>query len=186
MLHKRFDRRMDRTRHRLLGVFSDLVRKRHYESITVRDIATGANVSRSTFYEHFSGKDGLLASSITGLCAVLADSLICDDLDRLTGVLEHFRENRALARDILNGPTHVKAGAVLTRQIEIRLQANARKHRGPLLLPTRLAATQLSAMILAPITAWLHAEYRLGSEVLALGLRRTCSAALQALYVRPR
>ncbi|MBV8806860.1 MAG: TetR/AcrR family transcriptional regulator [Sinobacteraceae bacterium] len=182
------------TRHRLRAAFSELVLKHPYESLTVRDIARGANVSRSTFYEHFSGKDGLLASGLTGLFAVLADICVIDvrpaqeieGTSRLIRLLEHFQDNRRLAREVLAGPARLKASAVLIRLIEARLKARARNRPGQLLLPSRLVATQLAGMILAPLTAWLNGECRCNSEALALGLRRACVAALQSLCVRSR
>ena len=54
------DRRSARTREALLHVFLDLLFERGYEALSVRDIAARANVGRSTFYEHFAGKDALL------------------------------------------------------------------------------------------------------------------------------
>ena len=184
--HRDRDVRSRGTKHRLRAAFSELVLKRPYESITVREIATGANVSRSTFYEHFSDKDGLLASSLTGFFAVLADICVSDASSRLIGVLEHFQDNRALARELLMGPARPRASALLIRQIETRLKANGHSRTGALLLPTRLAATQLAGMILGPLTAWLNGECRCSSETLALGLRRACLAALQSLSVRLR
>jgi AcrR family transcriptional regulator len=182
MKAERSDLRMERTRRRLLGAFSNLVLRQHYESITVREIVAHARVSRSTFYEHFSGKDGLLASSLGGLFGVLAEAAVCGDAARLPLVLEHFRENAALARELLNGPAHHKVSGMLIRQIETRLRAHSRGRRASLLLPLRLSATQLAGMILATLIAWLQGDTRCDSAKLALGLRRTCNAALQALY----
>jgi len=172
----------ERTRRRLVSAFSDLVLKHHYESVTVREIVAHARVSRSTFYEHFSSKDGLLASSLGSLFSVLAETAVCGDTARLPFILDHFRENAALTRELLTGPASHKVSGVLIRQIETRLKAHGRGRRAPLLLPLRLSATQLAGMILTPLIAWVKGDTRCDSTKLALALRRTCSAALQALY----
>ncbi len=184
MKAERSDLRLQRTRGRLLKAFADLALKQPYESITVRGIVAHAKVSRSTFYEHFSDKDALLASAVGGFFGVLAETAVCGDASRLPFVLDHFRENSALARELLTGPAHYKMSSVLTRQIETRLKAFSRGRRAPLLLPLRLSATQLAGIILATIIAWLKCETRCDSAKLALGLRRTCKAALAALYAR--
>jgi AcrR family transcriptional regulator len=178
--------RTDKTRRKLLGAFTDLVLSRHYESITVRDIVAAAQVSRSTFYEHFSGKDNLLASSLSGLFGVLADTVVRDDPSRLKSALDHFQANGALARELLNGAACHKVSEVLIRQIGIRLRAHGRKAPGRLLLPARLAAAQLAGMILATVGNWVTGGARCDSATLALALRRACGAALGAMYVRAR
>jgi AcrR family transcriptional regulator len=140
---------------------ADLVRRRHYATITVRDIVRSADVSRSTFYEHFSGKDSLLASGITGLFSVLADTVVSDDTSRLEFVLTHFSENRVLAREIVTGPAQVRIATLLVSQMHARLKAGSRKRPGPLMLPTRLIATQLAGMILATLKEWLQRRVRM-------------------------
>jgi len=166
----------------LLGAFSELARHHRYESITVRDIVATAEVSRSTFYEHFSGKDNLLASSIGGMFGVLADMVVRDDISRLTSLLDHFRDYGALTRELLNGSVSHKVRAVLARQIGTRLKAQGRGNPRRLLLPPRLAATQLAGMILATVAGWLNGEGRCDSATLARGLRRACEGTLAALY----
>jgi AcrR family transcriptional regulator len=186
MKAERSDLRTKRTRARLLAAFSGLALEHPYESITVRRIVTRAHVSRSTFYEHFAGKDGLLERSLSGLFGVLADAAVSGDVSRLPFVLEHFRENAALARELLGGlPSHTVSG-MLVRQIETRLKANCRGRRAPLLLPLRLSATQLAGIILTTLVAWVRGESRCDSARLARGLGRTCGAALESLYAGRR
>jgi len=56
------DRRITNTKNKLHGALLDLTTKQKYESISVKDITTKANVGRSTFYSHFEQKDELLLS----------------------------------------------------------------------------------------------------------------------------
>lgn len=56
------DRRIQRTRDLLQKALMDLMRQRGYEAITIQDIADRANVSRTTFYVHYTSKDDLFMS----------------------------------------------------------------------------------------------------------------------------
>jgi len=166
----------------LLNAFRALVLENRFELVSVGDIASRAHVSRSTLYEHFAGKDGLLASSIATPFAVLADALRVEhDTSKLVILLEHFWRNRPLARAIFLGPVRRKTVAVLVGLIESRLRADGLARRGAMILPTRLASVQLAELLLAPVTAWLLGESRCTSAVLAVSLHRVAGAALHAM-----
>jgi AcrR family transcriptional regulator len=176
------DRRVERTRSALLNAFRALLLENRFELVSVGDIAWRARVSRSTLYEHFAGKDALLASSIATPFAVLADALrVGHDTSKLVILLEHFWQNRPLARAIFLGPVRRKTVPVLVGLIEARLRADGLARRGALILPVRLASVQLAEMLLAPVIAWLLGESRCTSAVLAAALHRTAGAALHAL-----
>jgi AcrR family transcriptional regulator len=170
----------------LLQAFRDLVLAQPYDCISVADIALRAGVGRSTLYEHFAGKDALLAGSIAAPFSVLADTLRGRSNDaRLAALLEHFWANRPLARAIFLGPVRRKTIAVLVGQIEQVIQERGLDRRGALLLPVRLAAVQLAEILLAPVIAWLLGESRCTPEVLAAALHRVSAAALTALKSAP-
>ncbi len=172
------DARVRRTRQRLLAAFSELLLTRPYDEITVQLVAARAGVARSSLYEHFRGKRGLLALSLAGPLTVLADALgEADNTDALTALLRHFWDNRALARSLFTGAMRAHAVAVLVRLIEERL----RGERTALRLPRRLAAIQLAEALFAPTAAWLACECRCGVPQLARGLRRTARSLRGAL-----
>jgi AcrR family transcriptional regulator len=176
------DRRVERTRSALLMAFRALVLENPFELVSVGDIALRARVSRSTLYEHFAGKDALLATSIATPFAVIADVLRVEhDSSKLVILLDHFWENRPLARAIFLGPVRRKTVAVLVGLIEARLRVEGLARRGALILPMRLASVQLAEMLLAPVIAWLLGESRCTSAVLAAALHRAAGAALHAL-----
>src|SRR5882762_8220495 len=54
-----FDRRVARTRKALQHALLALMLKKGYDAITVEEICAEADVGRSTFYAHFTGKDDL-------------------------------------------------------------------------------------------------------------------------------
>src|SRR4249919_346456 len=70
------DRRVARTRQALLQAFVALMFERNYRTISVADIAQRADVGRSTFYEHFGGKDEILLKSMEWMFATLADCVL--------------------------------------------------------------------------------------------------------------
>jgi AcrR family transcriptional regulator len=178
----RADLRTDRTRSALLAAFRELILAEQFEDISVADIAARAGVSRSTLYQHFAGKDGLLAGSIAAPFSVLADTLRPGhDLSKLVILLEHFWGNRRLARAIFLGPIRRKTVAVLVGLIEKQMRAAGLSRRGVLILPMRLAAVQLAETLLAPVIAWLLGESRCTAAVLAASLHRVAAAALAAM-----
>jgi AcrR family transcriptional regulator len=175
------DRRVERTRKVVLEAFFGLLQEARYDDITVADIVARAGVSRSAFYARFAGKDALLATSIAGPFAVLANTLRVDDLTRLADLLDHFAANRALARTVFQEPIRRRIAAVLSSEVERLLDEGGAWKHGPLIMPCRLAAIQLAEMLLAPVAAWLAGEARCSSETLAFALRRVGTAALEAM-----
>lgn len=65
------DRRVLRTRATLHDAMISLMLEKGYEAITTKDIVDRANVGRSTFYAHYTGKDHLFRSGFEGLRAHL-------------------------------------------------------------------------------------------------------------------
>jgi AcrR family transcriptional regulator len=179
------DKRAQKTRHALLSAFFDLVMEKHrYDEITIGDILARSGVGRSTFYEHFASKDGLLASSLAGPFSILADTIReRDNTEHLTRLLEHFWGNRAMARGTFVGAVRRKTMPVLVELIEERLKIDGAGKLSALIVPVRLAAIQLAEGLLAPTTAWLLGEVQCSPEALALALRRTSRATLSALEV---
>jgi AcrR family transcriptional regulator len=171
------DARVRRTRERLLAAFAELLLAHPYEQITVQRVALRAGVARSSLYEHFRGKRGLLAVSLAGPLAVLADTVgEADNTHALSALLRHFWDNRARARGLFTGEMRAAAVAVLVKLIEERL----RRERAVLGLPRRLAAIQLAEALFAPLAAWLTAACACSVPQLARGLRHAAQALLKA------
>jgi AcrR family transcriptional regulator len=176
------EKRSVHTRDLLLIAFRDLIMDKPYDELTVADIAGRAHVGRSTFYEHFPGKDGLLAASIAAPFSTLADTVgVNDNLPQLVELLEHFWAQRRLARELLVGAIRERSVRVLVGQIERRLRIELAGRKSVLILPTRLVAVQMAEMLLAPIVAWLIGESRCNAATLAVALRRSTVAYLAAM-----
>ena len=65
------DRRQERTRETLRTALIVLILRKGYDAITIQDIIDQANVGRSTFYAHYTGKDDLFRQGFTQLRASL-------------------------------------------------------------------------------------------------------------------
>lgn len=105
------DRRVIRTRGLLQHALISLILEKDYETITVEDICTAANVGRSTFYAHYTSKDDLkrrgLEEHLRALLAApkMQTATVGGTHDhRLSfslALLQHAREHRALYRALV-------------------------------------------------------------------------------------
>lgn len=173
------DPRRRRTRQDLLAAFFSLVLNRRYHEIRVADVLSRSGVSRSTFYEHFRNKDELLSASLEDPFRILA-SLVRPDTDavRVQAILEHFWENRALARSLFQGAALRVVRRTLVTHVEAMLD---RDQRSRLRIPVRLAACSLADGMFSPIIAWLSGEAKCGAQELAVALQFSTAASARAL-----
>lgn len=171
------DARAARSRAALVAAFLRLVLRQRYAAITVDRLVADAGVARSTFYEHFRGKDELLAASLHAPFRPLADAIDPDASPAaLESILRHFWDNRALAPGVFAGATGRRASAVLATMVEERLRGG-----GPLAVAPRLLALQVASMQLAAIMAWLEGRVPGDARELALAIARASAGAVAAL-----
>lgn len=175
------DPRSRKTRADLLRAFFALALSRRYHEIRITDVLLASGVAKSTFYEHFSGKDALLSASMEGPLGVLA-GLVDDSRDvvEVAAILAHFHENGTLARSLFQGPAARVVREALVAEVEARLRP---AQRARLRLPPRLAAHALAEGLLAPVIAWLRGEAACNAAVLASGLAACIAGMRDALLV---
>jgi AcrR family transcriptional regulator len=176
------DRRVERTRQALLDALRDLLFERGYDGFVVRDIVERANVGRSTFYEHFEGKDEIFRESLAGPVEALAAST-CEPggLERLEAILLHFAENRRLTGRMLGGSGRRLMSQVLSEHIAVYLTSQLQSERRNLTIPLRLAADHLADAQLGLIASWLANETPCDATTLARALRASTAASIAAL-----
>lgn len=152
------DPRAQRTRSALFGAFKTLVLERPYDQLRVEDILVRAAISRSTFYQHFEGKDDLLTQSMTPLLRVLASPV--GNPDRQLGpVLDHFWQNRRFAEAILTGPAGVSVTDHLARLHQQTPRAAGKiQPRTERRLASRAAAHAQIGILLDWLTGRVHAD----------------------------
>lgn len=176
------DRRVARTRAALRSAFNSLFFERGYDGFGVADIASKADVGRSTFYEHYADKQALLSETVAPLLAPLAEAGVTPAVDpKLSWVIEHFWENRRRAQTMIGGGAWVAMTRLLASMIETRLTQSARPRRNRPALPPHLAASLLARAQMGLIEEWIMGHKRCSSEVLAKALHATTRAAEAAL-----
>ena len=89
---KKTDARVRRTRDALGDALVALMQEKPFDTITVQDVLDRANVSRSTFYSHYSDKDDLLMSDAEEFFEMISMALSQHDdkSDRVFPVQEFF------------------------------------------------------------------------------------------------
>jgi AcrR family transcriptional regulator len=171
--------RLTKSKRSLILAFNRLVLQRSYLEIHVADIISEADVSRSTFYEHFRNKDDVLRHSLVHVLGPLANAGFDNGHpDDIKFVLQHFRDFQSFARIYLAAPvSHVLAN-LLREMVEAKLCALPLNPVGG--LPVQLVAAQISGSTLGMIKAWLDNEVCVDSMLVAAQIHRA-ARALQML-----
>jgi AcrR family transcriptional regulator len=112
MASGRIDRRVARTRAMLQKAHLSLILERGYDAVTVDDICEAADVGRSTFYGHYSGKDDLKLRGLDELRRELSAHRAepangsdgpCSRFGFTLPMFEHARERIDLYRALAGG-----------------------------------------------------------------------------------
>lgn len=153
------DRRAVRTRATLQHTLLGLTRSKGYEAITVRDICVAANVGRSTFYAHFSGKDDLKRSSLDHLRRDIRERQGSQPLGFGLELFEHARAYRdvykAMGRGrgralVLNGIRKIVSDAIRRDVFETTGELSDRG------IPREIAIHFLVGAYMSALTWWLE------------------------------
>ena len=170
----KLDRRATRTREACLGAFVELLLTRGYEEISVSDVILAANIGRSTFYDHYTGKEDLLRACLGVPFAVLSASVLPGaDRAALAHTTAHFLDQRRVVRALLTGQTR----AILVRGLAEMIAP----HLPALTLPTDLAAAQLAEGQLGLLHHWLTGRDAVKPEQIADALIATTRASIDAI-----
>lgn len=153
-------------RRSIIEAFNRLVLARRDPRPPIAEVLDAAGVAKSTFYEHFDGRDGLLIESLKPPLSIIADAAAgVGDPERLQAILEHFGEQRRAVADLLCGPLtprFVRALAALIRERTDLLSANA--------------ALQLADMQIGYIRLWVTREAPSTARDLAATMIKSAAA----------
>jgi AcrR family transcriptional regulator len=175
-----FRKRSERTRRQIMSAFTGLVFAEGFENVSVLEVVASANVARSTFYEHFSGKEDVLRACMSRLFAVIADCVPSDtEPGELNRVLDHLWENRRLTDAFFSGAPRVILARALGETIEAHLRDMNQGE--PLALPYRLSAIHLAEAQLALVENWLRGRAYCETADLAQALHKSSRASALAL-----
>jgi AcrR family transcriptional regulator len=151
----------------IVEAFSRLVLAHRTPRPPVADLLEEAGVARSTFYEHFDGRDAVLIEAFEGPLAILADAAAFGGNEpRLKAVLDHLRENRKGALDVLAGNVRARMLRRFADMIAERLSFVRDQN-----LPLELAEQQLGL-----IRLWLAGETRRSAADLAARMLASAEA----------
>ena len=162
-ISEKTDRRILRTRRALKEAMIDLIKEKHYDSITVQNIIDRANVGRSTFYSHFRDKEDLFRGDWEHFLTFFVQSFRWDNISDgqfvpMEGFLEHVKEFHSFYRGL------VRSGKIqnvfeygkrfLAKSIENELSKTKSEIADPL-VPPPLLANYISEEFFSILKWWL-------------------------------
>lgn len=156
-------RRTRRSVEAMRAAFVDLMFERGYHRIRVCDIVERADVGRSTFYDHFRGKDDILLLSMGWMLDTLA-ALVDPETGRepLAALLDHFWVRRQLARTLFVPGVQRKLRGALAAAVERRLAQLGRSASA-----ARMGGVTVAAAQLALLEGWTRGEFGAGASEIA-------------------
>jgi AcrR family transcriptional regulator len=165
----------------------------YYDAITVEDLCERANVGRSTFYAHYTGKDDLLRSGLARLrevfigrqtgAAIAKDKKDCE-LTFSLAMFQHARNHAHLHRALGNRGTTIALDAireVLCDLVRSELTAATGKN-SPSTLPRELIVQCVVGAHMGVVSWWLNGGANLPPEQVAAMFRRLAIEGLARSY----
>lgn len=188
---KSIDRRVARTRATLQHALNSLILKKRYEAITIKDICEAANVGRSTFYAHYTGKDDLKRKGFEPLRRLLFDRQTAaratqgDTGERSfafsLAMFEHARDHRNHYRALVGGRGGtVSLGTVrqiLSDLVRDELAATAAKKSADA-IPREFAVQYVVGAYMAVLTWWLDGDAKLPPQRIDTMFRRLATKGI--------
>lgn len=155
----------------ILSAFAEIILESGYEKVRVLDVVERSGVARSTYYEHFQSREDLLRDSMRGPFAMLTQLAAPScDLTLVAVTLEHFMENRALAKSVMGNPGTDTLVDLLSELIESRSDSFA-----PAIVARAVAGAQM-----AVISSWLDGKDTRSANDVSHALRVMSLALLRA------
>lgn len=155
------DPRIARTRTSLREALFSLARERAFDEISISDIAERAGINRSTYYQHYSDKDTLLAEALDAVIdhAIGVERPLTESAGEriLLEYLRHVQEHAELYRSLLGEGGSATIQVRMSRRLqEIIVQAfESGGPSGPTDVPTEVTAAAIAGSALAAVRAWL-------------------------------
>lgn len=159
------DRRKKKSRDAIITAFLDLLAVKHFEKITINEIAEKADVSRGTVYLNFMDKYDLLNECIEISLATLFESCMhgskIDEVPTQELLLRTFRyleKNAAFYRTLLTnqGVPHFRER--LLKETVAMFEQQALSNKNGLLLINEVAVQFLSSAIVGVLVWWFTSE----------------------------
>ncbi|MHA7962691.1 TetR/AcrR family transcriptional regulator [Paenibacillus sp. CAU 1782] len=182
------DRRIMRTRQTIIESLIKLVRRKAFQSITVRDITDLANVNRTTFYAHYTDKydllDSVMGEKLQLLKKELMESLAAgQSVDSAQpevadgyylSFFNHLAEQEPYYRIILEEPYAEKHYAAMQHVVRDSLYERILTFdpEQKLLIPLDLLLDYMSVSLMGLSRKWLEQQMIYTPRYMALQLTR--------------
>jgi AcrR family transcriptional regulator len=164
------DRRAARTRKAVHGALMSLILRKGYDAITIQDIIDEADVGRSTFYAHYTGKEDLLRRGFATLRAELIDAQRtarsraegspAEPLGFSLAMFEHAAGYTDVYRALVGG----RGGVVAVNEIRLALAEIVKKEPAVQegeTVPQEISVEFIVGTFLTVLTWWLERRPRL-------------------------
>lgn len=172
------DRRVRKSTAAIRAAFNKLFLEKAWDEFAVADIIERADVARSTFYQHFSSREGVLCAVVTPMLTPIATCTVSAGMPpHLPHILEHIWKNRKFARALFQEPAH----SAITRLIADLIEAQRPTANIPVALPPRLAAMSLATSAFGMLEEWLTGRHKCSPDLFAHALHANLFAAASAL-----
>ncbi|MGQ0684544.1 TetR/AcrR family transcriptional regulator [Bradyrhizobium sp.] len=195
MAKKQIDRRVARTRTMLQQAHLSLILRKDYESITVDEICEAANIGRSTFYAHYTGKDDLRGSGLENLRNQLRErqreawAAPGDVRGRSLGfslaMFEHARDHLDLYRALVGGRGGVVALGTIRQILSdiIRNELAATPDRTALdVIPREIVVQYVVGAFMAVMSWWLDGGAKESPQRIDAMFRRLATEGILRSY----
>lgn len=142
------------TRRGIVDAFTALALRQRFTSIRISDVLAQAAIGKSTFYEHFRGKNDLLVSAMQPVIVALATAASGRAArSYVRGMVVHLWDRRSLGRALLDSA----AASIVQRSLAEAIIPHAERAGLPggaaILTARGIAAAQL-----AMVRSWMAGE----------------------------
>lgn len=181
MTAPQLDPRIARTRRMLQTALLDLTRDQPLDEITVAEIADHAEVNRSSFYQHYSDRETLLADALDAQAAAVGADLASLDAAAIPGdaappelvlrYTHHVYAHAALYRLALGEHGSSIAVARLRNRIAAVAMTGYAQYgqdEADLGMPVEIAAAAVAGSLLGMLIAWLESTDPVPPEQVAV------------------
>jgi AcrR family transcriptional regulator len=174
----RADRRATRSKTALHRALMSLMLERRYDAITVKAICAAADVGRSTFYEHYAGKDDLKRDGLERMRHELTEQAANDRETKLLAftrpMFDHAREHLEHYRSLAGS----RAGAVVLERIRQTIGGLVRRELGSASADSEIAVQYVVGAYMSVLTWWLDDGAKQAPASIDSAFRRLVSSGM--------
>lgn len=183
--HSKIDRRVAKTRRALQHAFMSLILEKGYDTVSIQDICDAADVGRSTFYSHYTGKEDLKRAGLGHLRAAVNAARLSEGggevpLGFVAALFEHAQSHARLYQALV-GTSGGVAAVGTVRDILSEAIATDPWFRGRVFVSERVFLSELIlGALMAALLRWLDGGAREDPRVVAERVRCFAVGGIEA------